>query len=140
MYWNILMSTSTPGSPGSSDSSNGDTPTVEIRTIAGVHVIHFTRHISNRLVVGQMNQKVQALLEQEDNQPRFVIDFSDVHEISSAILGVLMGIHMRICKKQGELRLSGLRRELLNVIMLMKLDMILNIDATLDESLARMSD
>lgn len=119
---------------------NGDNPTVEIRTITGIHVIHFTQDVSDRLVVEQMNEKFEALLAQEQGKPRFIIDFTDVREISSAILGVMMGMHMKICKSQGELRLSGIRRELLDVIMLMKLDMILNIDTTLDESLARMSD
>ncbi len=123
--------------PGMSG-ENGEA--LRIETHRGVHVIHFNRLVTNRLVVERMNQEIHALLEAETERPRFVVDFTDVKEMSSSILGVMMSVNLKICRSGGELRLCGIRRALLDVLRLMRLDTILNIDPTFDEALARMSD
>ena len=55
--------------PGMSG-ENGEA--LRIETHRGVHVIHFNRLVTNRLVVERMNQEIHALLEAETERPRFV--------------------------------------------------------------------
>lgn len=100
-------------------------------------VIRFMHENPDRLDVEMMNYEIHALLEEMVGAPKFVVDFHNVQRVSSAVLGVLMGINLKVCRRRGEMRLCCLSRELLEVFVLMRLDTILNIDPTLNESLAR---
>lgn len=113
-----------------------DEPAFRIDQRGNVHIIRFLVGISNRLSIEQMNYEVHGLLEQTDS-PQFIVDFSQVREMSSAIPGVIMGIHLKVCRRKGDLRLCGINPELMEVFTLMKLDTILAIDQTVNESLER---
>ncbi|MCC6579698.1 MAG: STAS domain-containing protein [Phycisphaeraceae bacterium] len=112
--------------------------TFSIERIADTSVIHVRSDINDRVMVEQLNLEVHALLEESTN-PRMVIDFQGVREVSSAILGVVMGINLKVCRKRGQLRICEVGVELAEIFRLVKLDRILSVDATLQDALAALS-
>ncbi|MCX5661941.1 MAG: STAS domain-containing protein [Planctomycetota bacterium] len=66
------------------------------------------------------------------NSKRFVIDFANVQYMSSTVLGVLVSTLLKIQKQGGELRITGVDRDLKQVFRLTGLHRIFRICDTLD--------
>ena len=92
--------------------------------------------VEGQLIVGNRQALKQRVLEELDvGKRRFVIDFSETRYIDSSGLGVLVGLSKKIREQEGELRLSGLNRDLRTLFELTKLDTLFTIADSRDEAL-----
>ena len=60
-------------------------------------------------------------------RPRVLLDFRNVDHLSSAALGMLINANNRIREKNGELRLCDIRRQIMEVFTITKLDKLFRI-------------
>ena len=103
----------------------------------GVLVVELDRETFSRVDVEEIARHLHARIE-AIACPKLVLDFRHVHFLSSGMVGKIVSLHFQICKKAGELRLCGMRASALEIFQLTRLDKALHIDATVEESLARM--
>jgi anti-anti-sigma factor len=118
--------------PESVPSSN---PSFTVRPHGETCVVTFSHDTFNRLEIERVRDQLRSLIE---NSPccQFVIDFQHVTFMSSVILGVVMGIHLHICRRRGQLVLCGLAPHIFDIFKLMRLDHILTIVPTVDDAIA----
>ena len=112
-------------------------PSFHVEDRQGVLVVELDHETFSRVDVEQVGEHLHARIE-PIACPKLVLDFEHVHFMSSAIVGEIVSLYHQIRKKAGELRLCGMSANVLEVFQLTRLNKILNIDATLDESLARL--
>ena len=60
-------------------------------------------------------------------EEKFVVDFSQVNYLSSSALGMLIGLQRRVMQKKGQIKLSGIRPEIMEVFRITKLDTVFDI-------------
>ena len=72
----------------------------------------------------------------EEGGDRLAISFSNVDHLSSAALGALININNRVRQKNGELRLTNIKPQILEVFIITKLNKLFRIFPTRAEALA----
>lgn len=87
--------------------------------------------VFNEDAVKSLYKQFEQIID-EARSKRFVIDFANVQYMSSTVLGVLVSTLLRIQKQHGELRLTGIDRDLKQVFRLTGLHRIFRICDTLD--------
>ena len=102
-----------------------------------VLVVELDHETFNRVDVEQVGKHLHTRIE-SIACPKLVLDFQHVHFLSSAIVGQIVSLYHQIRKKSGELRLCGMSTNVLQVFQLTRLNKILQIDATVEDSLARL--
>lgn len=120
-------------SESSASDSNSRSFTLEMR--GSVYVVRFNHDTFYRQEVERVRDDLRRMIDSAE-VPHFIIDFEHVHFMSSVILGVIMGIHLKICRKKGKLALSGMIPEIRDIFTLMRLDRVLTIYPTVDEAMA----
>ncbi len=80
---------------------------------------------------GRLNSIVDA-----NSKPRLLLDFATVEHLSSAALGMLINVNSRIREKNGQLRLCNIRRQIMEVFSITKLDTLFKILPDRDAALA----
>ena len=60
---------------------------------------------------------------------QLVLDFSDVHYISSAALGKLINLKKKVTAVRGAVRIRGLHPEMLEIFRITRLDQVITIEA-----------
>ena len=71
--------------------------------------------------VEAIGDELYHLVERKDRR-KLILDFTDVKFLSSAMLGVLLNVHSKIGKLEGQVVLCGLRPELYKVFKISKLE------------------
>ena len=66
---------------------------------------------------------------------QIILDFSNVREINSAMMAVLLSLRERLQSKQGRLVLCGLRPDVLDRFRVMQIDRLLGVVNDLDAAL-----
>ena len=108
---------------------------IESREIDGVRVLRFT---SSRLFDDVTVRQVgDALIDALPTKPgaRLVLDFSNVEEVSSSMIGKLLLVLRRMDATKGKLRLCELSPSVRGVFRTTNLDRLFGIDRDLRESL-----
>jgi anti-sigma B factor antagonist len=80
----------------------------------------------NAVVIDQVSEGLKTLVDKAEEQ-RFVLDFSRVNYLSSSALGMLIGLQRRIMQKKGQMKLSGISPEIMEVFRITKLDTVFDI-------------
>jgi len=111
-----------------------DQPAFEIEHRDRVHVVHIRTHVTNRLAIDELAERIRPLAAEQE-QPVIIIDFTGVTGASSAILGLVMSTNLKVARNDGRLRLCGMGPEMREIFRLTKLDSILSIDRDLDDAL-----
>ena len=97
------------------------------REVEGVLVIVFRQsQILDAFTIERMAARLRELIEPE-TRPRVVCDFSRVSYLSSSALGMLIGLQRRVVQAGGQLKLAGIRDEIMEVFQITKLDTVLDI-------------
>ncbi len=86
-------------------------------TIATFH----SARILDAAHVEAIGDELYHLVEKKDRR-KLILDFTDVKFLSSAMLGVLLNVHSKIGKLEGQVILCGLRPELYKVFKISKLE------------------
>ena len=93
--------------------------------------------IEGQLIV-ENRQKLKSAVQQtlDQDERRFLIDFSRTGYIDSSGLGALVSISKKVREQGGELRLSGLNEDLRSLFELTKLDTLFAIAETPEQALS----
>ena len=90
-------------------------------------VVAFTESkILDEANITQIGERVNGLIDAQP-KPRLLLDFANVDHLSSAALGMLINANNRIREKNGELRLCDIKRQILEVFAITKLDKLFRI-------------
>jgi anti-sigma B factor antagonist len=108
-----------------------------VQRIGDVHLVEFVdTNILDQVLIERIKEELLDLVER-CGLPKIVLSFDNVKHVSSAMLGAIMTLNKRIAAAKGELRLSGIHPQLMEVFRLTRLDKILKIYKTSDEALVK---
>jgi anti-sigma B factor antagonist len=111
-------------------------PPVSVQTEKDVRIVEFTNNkILDEGNIEEIRLTLNALIDEVD-QPKMLLDFSNVDHLSSAALGMLINCNNRVKQKNGQLRLSNIKDQILEVFKITKLNRLLHILPTRQEALA----
>lgn len=116
---------------------NQSDQTFHVTRVQGVTIVEFLDDITDPFDLERTNQDLHTLVEDED-RPLIVLDLRRVGSINSRLLGVIMGLDVKVLRKKGKLRLCELQPQVREVFDLTRLRDILSIHKTRDEALAGM--
>lgn len=92
-----------------------------------IRVIEFTfSKILDEANIAGIGDTINALID-ELSTPQLLLDFSNVDHLSSAALGMLINVNIRIKKKNGEFRLCNIKPQIYEVFRITKLDKLFRI-------------
>ena len=95
-----------------------------------IRIVEFTQSkILDEGNIAEIGTRVAELID-DAQRPRLLLDFAHVDHLSSAALGMLINANNRIRDKNGELRLCEIKRQILEVFTITKLDKLFRIYPT----------
>ena len=89
------------------------------------------------LKLNRIAEELGALIDAEPN-PKMVLDFAGVEQLSSMALGTLITINTKIESRQGQLKLAGLAPRIREVFVISGLDSLFDIHRSFDGAKASM--
>jgi anti-sigma B factor antagonist len=98
-----------------------------VRAVDGVSVIGFrTSHILEAVTIDRIAARLKEIV---DGAPEglFIFDFGEVTYLSSSALGMLISLQRRVAQRKGQLKLAGIRDEVMEVFRITKLDTVFDI-------------
>jgi anti-sigma B factor antagonist len=96
--------------------------------------VEFTsRKILDEANIAEIGEQLSALVEKEE-RPRVIISFAAVDHLSSAALGTLITINNKVKQRGGQLRLSNINPQILEVFLITKLNKLFRIYPTVKEA------
>jgi len=111
-------------------------PPVAVSHQKDVRVVEFTNNrILDEANINEIGQTLSSLIEERDN-PKLVLDFAAVDHLSSAALGMLINANNKIRERSGQLRLTQIKPQILEVFVITKLNKLFKIYPTREEALA----
>jgi anti-sigma B factor antagonist len=107
---------------------------LNVETIGDVTVAH----LLERRIIDEAN--VRALGEElfklaEGQRRKVVLDFKDVEYLSSAALSKLVELNSKLCRRDGNLVLCGIRSDIFEVFRITRLDRLFIICPNVDEAI-----
>ena len=95
-----------------------------------IRIVEFTQSkILDEANITEIGARVGEVIDSQ-SRPRILLDFANVDHLSSAALGMLINANNRIREKNGELRLCDIKRQILEVFAITKLDKLFRIYPT----------
>jgi anti-sigma B factor antagonist len=111
-------------------------PPVSVSNHKDVRIVEFTNNkILDEANIAEIGQTINALVDERDN-PKVLLDFSNVDHLSSAALGMLINANNRIKQKNGQLRLASIKPQIFEVFVITKLNKLFKILPNREEALA----
>ena len=97
------------------------------KRVNGILVVIFRQsQMLNAVIIEQVSAGLKEVVEKAAEE-KFVVDFSQVNYLSSSALGMLIGLQRRVMQKKGQIRLSGIKPEIMEVFRITKLDTVFDI-------------
>ena len=105
-------------------------------TVSGdVTVVELTdRKILDEVNISQIGRELNGLVTRSDD-PKVILDFTNVVHMSSSALGMLITLHKRIREKKGQLRLCNIQPSIYEVFVITRLNEIFQISQSRQEAL-----
>jgi anti-sigma B factor antagonist len=104
-----------------------------------VKVVDFVESkILDEANIADIGQQLTGLVEAKD-RPKILLDFHRVDHLSSAALGMLINVNNRVKQQNGQLRLSNIKPQIMEVFEITKLNKLFKILPTRAEALASYS-
>jgi len=96
----------------------------EVRRVEGVAILTFRQsQILDAIIIERMATSLKEFIGKAA-ESRFIFDFERVTYLSSSALGMLIGIQKRIAQRKVQLKLAGVRDEIMEVFRITKLDTV----------------
>ncbi len=110
-------------------------PGLEISEEGDVTVVRFRdSRLFNLAEIEQVGKELCALLE-EGRIRRFVVDFSGVDYLSSALLGKLISLNTKVQARKGRVKLCNLQPGVVEIFHVSRLDRVFSITEDVAEAL-----
>lgn len=103
-----------------------------------IRVDFIERNILDEANIQLIGDGLNQIIESND-RPRLLICFENVEHLSSAALGALITVSNRVGSKEGQLRLSDINDQILEVFRITRLDQMFQIHGTAAEAMASFS-
>jgi len=108
---------------------------IDIEEVNDVTVARFTdKKILDESNIQIIGNQLFSLVD-DDHRKKLVLDFSNVEYLSSAALGKLITLDKKVKAAAGELRLCAIRKDILEVFKITRLDKLFKIKDTRDKAL-----
>ncbi len=92
-----------------------------------IKIVEFVQSkILDEANIADIGTAVGEVIDQQD-RPQLLLDFRNVDHLSSAALGMLINANNRVREKNGQLRLCDIKRQILEVFTITKLDKLFRI-------------
>jgi anti-sigma B factor antagonist len=102
-------------------------PPLSVTHEKAVDIVEFMdKKILDEANIAEIGQTLTALIDEKEN-PKILLDFGNVDHLSSAALGMLINVNNRIRKRNGQLRLTNIKPQILEVFVITKLDKLFRI-------------
>ena len=112
------------------------TPPLSVSQQKDVRVVEFTNNrILDEANIADIGEKLGILIA-EQNQSKLVLDFAAVDHLSSAALGMLINANNKIRESNGQLRLTNIKPQIMEVFVITRLNKLFKILPTRAEALA----
>jgi len=97
------------------------------KRVNGILVVIFRQsQMLNAVIIEQVSAGLKEVVEKAAEE-KFVVDFSQVNYLSSSALGMLIGLQRRVMQKKGQIKLSGIKPEIMEIFRITKLDTVFDI-------------
>jgi anti-sigma B factor antagonist len=114
-------------------------PPVALSQHKDIRIVEFTNNkILDEANITDIGATLTALIEEPGNI-KLLLDFANVDHLSSAALGMLINANNRVRQKNGQLRLTNIKPQILEVFVITKLNKLFKIFPTREEALASFS-
>jgi len=114
--------------------SNGASGALIVQRMADIHIVEFMEtNILDQLMIERIKEELLDLVDRAGH-PKIIISFDNVKHISSAMLGTLMAVNKRVKDAKGEVRLTGINDQLMDVFKLTRLDKVLKIFKSVEDA------
>lgn len=101
-----------------------------------VKVVDFVENkILDEANIAEIGAQLTALVEAKD-RPKILLDFANVDHLSSAALGMLINVNNRVKQQNGQLRLAGIKPQIMEVFEITKLNKLFRILPSRADALA----
>jgi anti-sigma B factor antagonist len=111
-------------------------PPISVTRQKDVRIVEFTNNrILDEANIAEIGQTLGSLIDEGDN-PKLLLDFATVDHLSSAALGMLINANNRIREKNGQLRMTNIKPQILEVFVITKLNKLFRILPSRAEALA----
>jgi anti-sigma B factor antagonist len=101
-----------------------------------VKVIDFVdSKILDEANIAEIGQHLKGLVEARE-RPKILLDFNNVDHLSSAALGMLINVNNRVKEQNGQLRLAGIKPQIMEVFEITKLNKLFRILPNRTEALS----
>ena len=111
-------------------------PPISVTRQKDVRIVEFTNNrILDEANIAEIGNSLSALIEEQDN-PKLLLDFATVDHLSSAALGKLIDANNKIRERSGQLRLTNIKPQILEVFVITKLNKLFRILPSRAEALA----
>jgi anti-sigma B factor antagonist len=108
-----------------------------VQRVGDVDIVEFMDEaLIDQATIERMGRDLQELVAKAGH-PKLIISFTNVHSVSSAVLGVLIATNKQVKKLRGELRLASIPDRVFEVFRLTRLDKMLKIYKTADEAMVK---
>lgn len=108
---------------------------LKIKRTNGVSQVEFAdRKILDEISIQEIGEELDRLVEAEPGV-KLLLNFRNVDHLSSAALGMLINLLKKVQQQQGQLRLSDINRQILEVFKITRLDRKFNIHDSAEKAL-----
>lgn len=108
---------------------------IDIEEVNDVTIARFTdKKILDESNIQIIGNQLFSLID-DDHRKKVVLDFANVEYLSSAALGKLITLDKKVKAAQGELRLCSIRKDILEVFKITRLDKLFKIRENRDKAL-----
>lgn len=98
----------------------------------GVVTVEFTEtKLLDAMKIAEVGQALKDLVMGRE-RPKLVLDFGNVDYFSSAALGMLVDVQHHVREAGGQMRLSGIKPEIMRIFTLTGLDRVFRVSSTSD--------
>jgi anti-sigma B factor antagonist len=109
---------------------------IEVAVSEGIALVRFVdRKIVDTATIEELGDELAALVEKE-NQLLLILNFSNVEFLSSAALNKLIILDRKVKARSGKMKLCHLRKEINEVLIITRLNILLDVRATEVDAIA----
>jgi anti-sigma B factor antagonist len=103
---------------------------IDVLASDGIALVRFVdRKIVDTATIEELGDELSALVE-KDNQLKLILNFSNVEFLSSAALNKLIILDRKVKARSGKMKLCHMRKEIHDVLIITRLNILLDVRPT----------